>query len=256
MITPSDILATLTPDDVRADPFPYVTVADCLPAGLYETLSAGMPTPRFGQGVPSNMLSLASPFEPPLAGRLSAPWQAFVEHHISPDFFASVLRVMGPSIRQAYPGLEERLGKPLDQAAVSWRGAADDADIQLDVQFAFNSPVRETSSVRGPHVDKPRRLISGLLYMPQPGDDAGGELMLYRFAGTPKLRGVMADPEDVIEVERVPYEANRLIVFLNGPNSVHGVMPRRVTDTVRRYVNLFVDVRDPLFQISTDADTA
>jgi hypothetical protein len=156
---------------------------------------------------------------------------------------------MGPSIRSAYPELERRIGKPLDQAVVAWRGAGSDreADIQLDVQLAFNSPVREVSSVRGPHVDKPKRLISGLLYMPQPGDTAGGELMLYRFKGAPKLHGVMADFEDVAETFRVPYTANRLIVFLNGPTSVHGVMPRQVTDTVRRYVNLFVDVREPLF---------
>ena len=256
MTSPPDILANLDLDDVRDHPFPHVTLENCLPAALYNLLSGTMPTPRFGPDTPSNMLSLASPFEPPLAGRLSPQWQTFIDHHISAGFFTSVLRVMGPSIRKTYPDLERRLGKSLDQATVSWRGADDETDVQLDVQFAFNSPVRELSSVRGPHVDKPRRLISGLLYMPQSGDTAGGELMLYRFKGTPRLRGVMAAPDDVAEVSRVPYEANRLILFLNGPTSVHGVMPRQVTDTVRRYVNLFVDVRTPLFQTATDVSTA
>lgn len=248
MTTSPDILANLDLTDVQDDPFPHVTVDTCLPSELYSTLSGTMPTPRFGPDTPSNMLSLASPFQPPLAGRLNPAWQAFIDHHISAAFFASVLRVMGPSILKTYPELERNLGKPLDQATVSWHGSGTDTDIQMDVQFAFNSPVREVSSVRGPHVDKPRRLISGLLYMPQSGDAAGGELMLYRFKGRPKLRGVMADPDDVAEVSRVPYDANRLILFLNGPTSVHGVMPRQVTDGVRRYVNLFVDVRAPLFR--------
>ncbi|MCR9175668.1 MAG: 2OG-Fe(II) oxygenase [Alphaproteobacteria bacterium] len=256
-MTPSpDVLASLGPEDVRDDPFPHVTLANCLPAQLYSVLSKALPTPRFGPDTPSNMLSLASPFEPPLAGRLNPQWQTFLDHHVSDAFFASVLRVMGPSISKIYPDLAQKIGSSLEDATVSWRGAGQETDVQLDAQFAFNSPVRAMSSVRGPHVDKPRRLVSGLLYMPQSDDAAGGELMLYRLKGKPKLRGVMVDPDDVAEVSRIPYEANRLILFLNGPTSVHGVLPRQVTDSVRRYVNLFVDVRTPLFQTAADAGAA
>lgn len=250
--TDDDVLTRATPSDVRLDPFPHVTLAPCLDPALYDRLAGEMPVPRFGPRTQSNMLTLASPFEPPLDTALSRLWRSFVGNHVTARFFGTILDLLAAPIRAVHPELEAHLGRPLDQARVGWRGAETDADFRLDLQFGYNSPVRETSSVRGPHLDKTRRLVSALLYMPLPDDDAGGELILYRFRGDRRFQGVSARLEDVEPVATVPYEANRLILFVNGPDSLHGVSPRRPTATPRRYLNLFVDYREPLFSLEAE----
>jgi len=246
-----DILGGLSEDDVRDWPFPHVSTAPCIDLDLFARLSESMPVPAFRPDSPSNMLTLANPFEPPLNTRLSEDWKRFAAHHASSDFFASILRVIGSRIRKIHPELEGRLGRKLEDARCVWRGSeqAGDADFLIECQLGYNSPVREQSSVRGPHVDKTRRLVSALLYMPEPGDDAGGEITLYRFKRQPKFNGVSADLADVDPISTIPYEPNRLILFVNGPNSVHGVQPRKVTNRIRRYVNFFVDYREPLFAL-------
>ena len=120
--------------------------------------------------------------------------------------------------------------------------AASEAPVRLGVQFGFNTPVTTPSSVRGVHIDKARRLVSALLYMPEPGDDAGGDLVLYRFRGARRFHGVTADLADVEPVSRVAYAANTLIMFVNSVDSLHGVLPRRPTGRARRYVNFYADV--------------
>lgn len=243
------VLSRIQPDQVMLEPFPFVSAPDCLETDLFRRLSSTMPVPNYGPGTPSNMLTLASPFEAPLDTALNETWHAFAKAHVGPGFFAEVMALVGDAVRRVHPDLERRIGRPLQDASVSWRGAGDDTDFQLDFQLGYNSPVHETSSVRGPHVDKTRRLVSALLYMPQPHDDAGGELTVCRFKGARRFQGVSAALDDVEPVTTVPYEPNRLILFVNGPFSVHGVKPRAVTDKIRRYVNLFVDYREPLFSL-------
>jgi hypothetical protein len=50
-------------------------------------------------------------------------------------------------------------------------------------------------------------------------------------------------------VVSVPYEANTLVLFLNSPNSVHGVTPRPPTPHVRRYINFQVELSRDLFTL-------
>jgi hypothetical protein len=243
------ILSRIQPDQLSLEPFPFVSAPDCLDAALFRTLSSSMPVPKYGPDTPSNMLTLGSPFERPLDAALNDTWQAFAKAHVVRDFFEEAMALLGDAIRAVHPDLETRIGRRLEEADVSWRGAGADTDFQLDFQLSYNSPVREVSSVRGPHLDKTRRLVSALLYMPQPGDDAGGDLVVYRFKGARRFQGVAADLDDVEPVTVVPYEPNRLMLFVNGTDSVHGVLPRAVTDKVRRYVNLFIDYREPLFSL-------
>ena len=56
-------------------------------------------------------------------------------------------------------------------------------------------------------------------------------------------------PNRVIAEKRIAYRANRLVLFLNSPWSVHGVDPRPPTPHVRRYINFLCEFREPLFEI-------
>jgi hypothetical protein len=181
-------------------------------------------------------------------------------------------------LHTSHPDVEECYGKSLSEFSTGIRQPGDTknpanlvADIQLDCQFGVNSPVRQATSVRGPHTDSRYKLFAALLYFRKPGDNSrGGELELYRYRdgrlnyrpGMPIRRdfireaGVRAlnviDPALVERVRTFIYEPNTLIMWLNMPYSVHGVSPREPTDWERRYVNFlgesYVGKRDGFFR--------
>jgi hypothetical protein len=105
--------------------------------------------------------------------------------------------------------------------------------------------------VRSPHLDRPNKLFNALLYCRVPGDETpGGELILYRRRGPLVYsRGSAIMPTRIVEAKRVAYRANRLVLFLSSPWSVHGVAPRGCTSYLRRYLNFMCEYRDPLFEV-------
>lgn len=246
----------------RGRAFPYLVSTACLPEdNLVELMESAPPYEAYQEAfmraartssAPSNVNFTISG-KPLLADRsLPACWRAFFEYHLSPDFYRDVIRLMGDQIRLLYPFLEERLGKPLEEASVHWRGMPTTSDIQIDCQFAFDTPVTKVSRVRGPHIDKSLRLMSGLLYMREKTEVAeGGDLALYAWKGSRLFRRYeVADDALVEDVEIIDYRANTLVLFVNSLDSVHGVTPRNVTPRPRRYMNFIFEVREPLFDVS------
>ena len=258
---PDSIFRRVTREDLCFSPFPHVHVPDCLAPPVYHEIAGHFPD--FGRiaAVPpgaSNVCRLIhgrhfllEEDDRPRNDIETDPLRRFMAFHTSRAFYLEVLRLFGEVIRNTYPFLETRLGKRLEEASVGLRGQPLDTDFTIDCQVGFNSPVLgEASRVRGPHVDKPFRLVSGLLYFRVPEDDSsGGDLTLCRFKGSERVfyGNYEVRDEDVEEVECVPYEANRLIFFLNSPDSVHAVTPRSVTGVPRRYINFLVEARQRLF---------
>ncbi len=65
-------------------------------------------------------------------------------------------------------------------------------------------------------------------------------------------RGSRISLEDVVVKDKVPYGANKLALFINGIDVVHGVSPRHQTDYPRRLVNIIGEIyptADRLFDI-------
>ncbi len=181
-------------------------------------------------------------------------WRRFFRHHVSPDFWQEILPLVGDAILSVHSDIEERAGRPLSQMSVAMRGSpdAEASDIRLDCQFAMNSPVTETSTVRAPHIDHRSKIFNALLYCRPPEDDTpGGELEIFRFRGKPAYRpeGRTVLSTRIEAVQTVPYRANTLVLFVNSPLSVHGVTPRPVTPHARRYINFLCEFREPLFEL-------
>ena len=103
----------------------------------------------------------------------------------------------------------------------------------MDAQMVINSPALSGgTSVRGPHLDQPDKLISGLLYLRSAGEDSvGGELQLYAPA-TRKLTfddTNLASGDSVRVVRTYPYRHNLLVLPFCSPVAIHGVSPRGQT---------------------------
>ncbi|HEV2722878.1 MAG TPA: hypothetical protein VG323_22830, partial [Thermoanaerobaculia bacterium] len=188
--------------------------------------------------------------------RVAACWKELARVHTSAAFFREVVSIFGDAIRALHPNLEARLGRPLEEARTSVREAEPFADLALDCQPTYGSPVLQRSRTHPVHVDRPVALYAGLLYCRLPGDDAdGGDLELYRFRGSARRYDEHRYVDDglVETVKRIPYAANRLVFFIHSPHSLHGVTPRAVTPWPRLHVNFVAEARANIFELEAAA---
>jgi len=248
------------------DPFPYAVIRNALPDDIFAGLSAAYPRIETiaGSGVlKNNTLYLKSAREVVDDPVYPAPWRAFFAYHCSRAFYLESLNFWREELRATHAAVEHTHGKNFDDFTCGMRRLGDRdnpenraEDIQLDCQFGVNSPVEHVTSVRGPHVDTRYKLFAAILYFRTDGDDSsGGDLEFYRYRD-PALRFRPGEPIDAGFVNRCParalnriepayvekvttfnYEPNTLVMWLNTPQSIHGVSPRARTRWPRRYVN-------------------
>ena len=227
----------------NADPFPHRDWRGALDPQLYADLAATFPLdqfgPVFGQDNRVHRLSsrrlLANPATPP-------SWRALMTYLTSRTFWDELVEQFGDDLRSRHPGLETSVGKPLREWTATTRGKP--GDVWLEALAVINTPViTRPSHVRGPHIDQPQKLWTGLLYMRAEDDSTeGGELCLHRPLGPPRFFKCSI-PRSRTTVDRaIGYEANRLVAFVNAADAIHSVSPRPVTPRVRRYLDIVVEL--------------
>lgn len=219
--------------EVREEPFPFASTLFCLPETLYAELARTRPEVR-GNGN-NKRFNLGAK---ELLERRDLPeiWRDFIEYHTSFNFACRIWNRFDVGFKKHYPELP-----PMFKVGI--RDIDKDCDIYLDVQLAINSPVTERSTVGGPHLDHPEELWAALLYMPLPGDTAGGDLVIYKCNGEPIIEGKrQVKSNNLKEVGRVPYMQNTMGCFMNSRRSIHGVSERDVTDKQRMFVNISLEM--------------
>ncbi|HVI89525.1 MAG TPA: hypothetical protein VM659_14560 [Dongiaceae bacterium] len=248
-----NVLGTAGTGRTALQPFPHVMLPEALAPSVYAELEQAFPTLE-------TILAGRRPDAENAAVRLSAVdvlandnidrlWRDFFAFHGSADFWAAIVRVFGNEMRRAYPDLEGRVGRKLEDFRVGLRGTDQPADVKLECQFVMNTPSSTTSSVKTPHVDKRQTIFSGLFYLRNTSDiSEGGELELYRWKRAPRfLTYRMILPGDAERVASLPYARNSMIGFLNSAQAVHGVSPRGPSIVPRRYINLIAELPFHLF---------
>ena len=253
-MTTQSLLHNLGAADISDRPFSHIAATQVLAPDRYDALQATFPSPEkmAGGSVPAMENAALRLSSKAVLGdtAITPDWRAFFDYHTSASFWSDIVRVFGDRLRAAHPGLEQRVGKPLQDFTVGRRGEKSPADIRLECQFVINTPLRHASSVKTPHVDKRETLFAGLFYMRSADDGTpGGDLDLYEWKRAPRfLRYRMILPRDVAPVGSIPYAANSFAGFVNSPAAVHGVSPRLPTEHVRRYINLVAEVPFHLFR--------
>lgn len=270
----TSVLDQIKSEHIFLDPYPYLTTAEGLASDYYSQLASHFPDLRellqtaggaeaMQQFNETNNLLVHINGLKAFDGDLPIHpiWQDFMKTHFSPEFFHQVIAHLKEGILNTYPDIEKKIGKKLSELTVQPRGEKDrGADVFLDIQFAFNTPVRTQTSVRARHVDDARKLFSGLFYMRAPEDDSiGGDLEICRWRGEPKFNNAFVEGQEVSNthiddsqselVKVINYQANRLIMFVNSPRGIHGVTERQPTPHIRRYINIIAELRDPLYDM-------
>lgn len=256
------ILAKATPADVVAEPFPHLALHDALDEDLYEELARQFPPAEVlidGRGLESNTYYHFNARRALEGPEVSPLWRDFLSCHVGNGFYREAMALFGDHARALHPGLEERLGRRLEDLETSVRYLEEPRDVALECQLTYCSPVERPSSSAPPHVDREVALWAGLLYFRLDGDDStGGDLDLYRFREGP--RGFRQDrsvpQEDLEKVGTVPYRQNTLVFFLHSPRSVHGVSPRSATRFPRLHVNFVAELPDKVFDLTPYRETA
>jgi len=254
----TSVLARAASLTLETDPFPHLVVDDALDPDIYASLVAQFPALDVvnyeGRLVRNNRLYQMPARAVAADPRVSAEWKAFFRHHVSIQFWHEALPLLKSQLLTIYPDLERIAGTRLEDFRATVREkrhAPIDTEISLECHFGINSPVIRPSSVRSPHLDHPKKLFNALLYCRLPEDDTpGGELILYRRIAPLAYAGGSSIPlTRIVEAKRISYRANRLVLFLSSPWSVHGVAPRPKTPHVRRFVNFLCEFRQPMFKL-------
>jgi hypothetical protein len=244
-------------EDVAEIPFPHLASRDALPGDVAARLIEDLPSLEWITGTAdwkSNRRFDLVASEALGRPDLPASWRDVIEAHLTSSFFARFVEVFGDAVRQAHPGLEERLGRSLEDARVGTRFLHDhrDRDVLLDAIVSINTPVTaKPTAVRRVHLDRPDKLFAGLLYLRHPDDDStGGALELCRYRTKP---GGFHDAEigdrHVEVVKTVKYESNFLVMYPNSIAALHGVTPRNPTRFPRVFLNLVAELPFPLFDL-------
>jgi len=220
-------------------PYPHVVIHDALPIDLYEHLEREWPEDQLLNTLPFDngicyRLKADEMLKP---NKVSTVWKEFTEYHTSAQFFKEVAGVFG-DLMPDVPGLEKTLSPR------GWDKGAD--HIGTDCQTVMHEPISYSS--RTPHIDNPREIYAGLLYMPYDNDQSkGGEFQLHQTndditeVNKSGGREIPAGKQGTI-VKSIPYEKNTFVMFLNNSTkSVHSVSPRTGATMRRRSVNIIAE---------------
>lgn len=217
---------------VAERPFPLMMTGNCLPH--YEELASTRPHWKLiaGKNRENNKRIDVGASEA-LKMDIAPVWREFITYHTSQEFYGVLLQHFREHFQREYPKVN------FDTLKVGMRNK-DYADIYLDCLISINTPVITKSTVSKPHLDHPKELWAALLYMKEPDDNAGGDLVIYD-CPNPEVRGKRQVSNAVKEVITIPYAANTMVCFMNTPNAVHAVTEREVTDKPRLMVNFVLE---------------
>lgn len=254
------VLANVDRSHVVHEPYPHLVIPNALPDAEYRELETHFPSPeqfkrtlKYACGQTDDNKSLKrglrhlrrSNRRVNLSSRwvVDAPgvaecWREFIDFHSSNTFYRQLTSVFSDALETYHSELAE---KSLPAAR---RGQLQGEGISLDALTAVNTPARRRGEITGPHTDHPSKLFIGLYYFQLPGDNGGGDLVLYRRREPVNEKNLKwPKPDTVDAVRTVHYAPNSLVILLNSPQSVHGVTLRDKSPYPRRFVNFVAEYK-------------
>ncbi len=245
------VLRKFSPRHFYKDPFPHIFIENCIEENIYRELEDSLDIEKIKK------LGMRNDSDPEHRYKLSKfkndnyalnyLWREFLEYHSSDEFVKRVLNIFDTYVenislsqyakesvylRSHIPSSVSR--KELRKTTVS------------DCQIVIHDPLVSTKTTRTIHIDSPKEIYAGLLYMKQDSDtSSGGSLELYsnKIGGTSYIENSLREvcPLSVIKRKVIDYKKNSFVMFLNAADAVHGVSPRVGADTERISVNMIAE---------------
>lgn len=181
-------------------------------------------------------------------------WYDFVKFHTSKEFFQQVMDIFKIDIDLNYSNINIDNSKEILGIRSNKLGN-NKSNFVIDCQPGINTPVKQKSSVRGPHVDNPVELIGGLFYLKNDNDPAvGGDLNLFESSKKIYFKGKaeVYNEKDLSLVKTIRYKKNKCIFFLNTLKTLHSVTPRSESTYTRNLINFVIEnysIKNGYFQM-------
>jgi len=231
-------------------PFPHISVQNALSEDYYANLYDSLPTWQVVAGGAKGNNLRVNHFAKNMR-QYSSAWQDFIQYHTSNDFYQEFIHWFGDYIREYLPLVEKKYGKleniPLKEK--TGKNSAKWGPLGSHILLGVYTPTGKPTIARDAHLDKQDHLSSGLLYLADPDDDAGGPLQLFECKGKPSYGAFPVEGEMCVKgknvkfphmepVTNVIYEANHFATFLCTQKSVHRVGLRQATKHPRRFAGV------------------
>jgi len=233
------------------DPFPHILIENCIDENIYRELEDSLDIARIKK------LGMMRAVYPEHRYKLSEfkdnnyavnyLWREFMDYHCSSEFVNKALNIFSTYVKD----IDFR---QYDKENIYTRSNVPDSlprkdfrkTLVSDCQIVIHDPLDESMTTRTVHVDSPKEIYAGLLYMKRGNDgSAGGDLELYANSGdrTSYIKDSHREVElgSVVKSKVVGYKRNSFVMFLNSAASVHGVSPRVGAETERVSVNIIAE---------------
>mgnify|MGYP001454743989 FL=1 len=117
--------------------------------------------------------------------------------------------------------------------------------LNLNSYYCYNTPVKNSSSVRGVHLDIYNKLHIGLFYLRSKNDHSeGGNLALHKWKENydlVKKKQILFKEKfkqlhlHTSKVKEIPYQKNTFFLAINSIDALHSVTVREKTNQVRQF---------------------
>lgn len=226
--------------DIISDPFPHIIIKNPLNSSYYEQLDKEFPkiqlflqNKEYYENHRYNIFNEDSK-------NVSDLWGNFLNLHSSKSFGNNLITLFSDHLKNLYPKFLKDYNENKFIFGSSHKDfKSNKISLCMSADLAINTPLTKTiNTVRSPHLDNTKKIITGLFYMRDPKDNStGGDLEIYKFKNNNKIKyfGNAIPKKYVDVVSTVPYEDNIMIIFINTPYSIHGVTDRSPSKYARRF---------------------
>ena len=254
------------------DPFPHIIIENALPEKLYKELADTYPINKFNHDHGyQNSVDLGLTSEQVKKDiEINELWKKFVSFHKSKEFCHQVFDIFSKNILDSNPDFFKSKSE-LYSLKIGSKDT-DSADIFPEFTIYCNTEVTKRSARLGIHTDTPNKFTTGLLYMKDNYDNAGGDLLLHNWrVNLPFFlkKIILAKRKNFLNniikklqflfignKKKLKYSSNTFVMYLDSINGLHSVSPREVTKNIRKYCFFRVTYKRRLYDSYSIIDKA
>jgi len=237
-------------------PYPFVFIDSFLKTETYKEITEKFPTLKTFENygdIKGNNIQIRVAFNN-FSQELDLFWKEFGSYFLNSDFFYNFCEFYEDDIKYLYPKIYHVIKKKNFKIGIQGIDNFEKCDVLLDFQIGINTPVKEVTSVRGPHLDNKKTIYTALCYLKDSDDNTNSghftiyQLKRFKLLGLGSSRSVSLS--DVKDYKEIKYKSNRVASFLNTKKSIHGVTQRELTSKVRKFFAFNALFKEDLFKIS------
>ena len=233
--------------DFYVDPFPHVIIHDALPEETYAKLKDAAPSDLIPDKSLDNVRG--NIYFNQIENRpQNKMFLEFLNYHNSEEYYEEFTSIFKDQLNEFYPNLINTTRKLIKKKNFFYNKSLKPKKenfVRFSSSYSYNTPVKSSSFIVGPHLDHYDKINFGLYYLRLDEDKSeGGDLVLYKWKNgynnfqkknilfTERKSNMSSHTESL---KTLKYKKNTFILVLNSIDSLHGVTPREKTDHIRQF---------------------